>query len=181
MAHRAASMLRTMKTRPIRNSARRPAAGAWPGRFAGDISFPHQLHMRPGRSPVARWRVVTIDVVAARATPGVVAVWTSADIADIPPIDFRESRIERLEPYRQPLLAVERVRGIADHAPAAEGDSRSPSKPSPKQPSRATKTPQRVRTAHESCVGHPWCSLSRIADAVEHRGRARYFANGKGR
>ena len=57
------------------------------GRFAGDISFPHQLHMRLARSPVAHGRIVTIDAAAARATPGVVAVWTAADIADVPPID----------------------------------------------------------------------------------------------
>jgi aerobic carbon-monoxide dehydrogenase large subunit len=84
------------------------------GRFAGDISFPHQLHMRVARSPVAHGRIVVIDVAAARATPGVVAVWTAADIADVPPIDFREGRIERLEPYRQPVLAVERVRYVGE-------------------------------------------------------------------
>ena len=33
--------------------------------------------------------------------PGVVAVWTFADVADIPPIDFRLTRIEGLAPYRQ--------------------------------------------------------------------------------
>jgi aerobic carbon-monoxide dehydrogenase large subunit len=84
------------------------------GRFAGDISFPHQLHMRIARSPVAHGRIVAIDATAARATPGVVAVWTAADVADVPPIDFREGRIERLEPYRQPVLAVERVRYVGE-------------------------------------------------------------------
>ena len=84
------------------------------GRFAGDISFPHQLHMRLARSPVAHGRVVAIDTAAARASSGVVAVWTSADIADVPPIDFREGRIERLEPYRQPVLATERVRYVGE-------------------------------------------------------------------
>ena len=84
------------------------------GRFAGDVSFPHQLHMRLARSPVAHGLVVTVDTAAARATPGVVAVWTAADIADVPPIDFREGRIERLEPYRQPVLATERVRYVGE-------------------------------------------------------------------
>src|SRR5262252_4853060 len=84
------------------------------GRFAGDISFPHQLHMRIARSPIAHGRIVAIDTAAARATAGVVAVWTVADIANIPPIDFREGRIERLEPYRQPVLAVERVRYVGE-------------------------------------------------------------------
>jgi carbon-monoxide dehydrogenase large subunit len=84
------------------------------GRFAADIAFPHQLYMRIARSHVAHGRIVAIDVAAARATPGVVAVWTAADIADIPPIDFREGRIERLEPYRQPVLAVDRVRYVGE-------------------------------------------------------------------
>ena len=84
------------------------------GRFAGDIAFAHQLHMRLARSPIAHGRIVTIDAAAARATPGVIAVWTAADIADVPPIDFREGRIERLEPYRQPVLAVERVRYVGE-------------------------------------------------------------------
>ena len=48
------------------------------GRFAGDISFPHQLHMRIARSPLAHGTIVAVDTAAARALPGVVAVWTAA-------------------------------------------------------------------------------------------------------
>ena len=84
------------------------------GRFAGDISFPHQLHMRVVRSSHAHGNIVSVDTAAARATPGVVAVWTSADIADLPPIDFREGRIPALEPYRQPVLAREKVRYVGE-------------------------------------------------------------------
>src|SRR5271167_3792966 len=84
------------------------------GRFAGDISFPHQLHMRIARSPLAHGTIVAVDTAAARALPGVVAVWTAQDIADVPPIDFREGRIERLEPYRQPVLATDRVRYVGE-------------------------------------------------------------------
>src|SRR5271165_4814439 len=84
------------------------------GRFAGDISFPHQIHMRIARSPIAHGTIVAIDTAQARALPGVVAVWTAADIADVPPIDFREGRIERLEPYRQPVLATDRVRYVGE-------------------------------------------------------------------
>src|SRR5262249_39619839 len=69
-------------------------------------------------SPVAHGRVVTIHTAAARATPGVVAVWTSADIAGVPPIDFREGRIERLETYHQSVLSTERVRYVCE-PPAA--------------------------------------------------------------
>jgi CO/xanthine dehydrogenase Mo-binding subunit len=80
------------------------------GRFAADVAFPHMLHMRVVRSGHAHGRLVSIDSSAARALPGVEAVWTSADVSDIPPIDFRLTRIEGLAPYRQPILARELVR-----------------------------------------------------------------------
>ena len=50
---------------------------------------------------------ISIDTEAARKAPGVFAVWTAADVAEVPPIDFRLTRIEGLEPYRQPILAKE--------------------------------------------------------------------------
>ncbi len=84
------------------------------GRFAGDISFPHQLHMRIARSPIAHGTIVAVDTAAARALPGVIAVWTAQDIAEVPPIDFREGRIEKLEPYRQPVLASGKVRYVGE-------------------------------------------------------------------
>ena len=84
------------------------------GRYAGDISFPHQLHMRIVRSNHAHGKIVSIDTSAAKALPGVVAVWTAADIPEVPPVDFREGRIEKLEPYRQPVLATDRVRYVGD-------------------------------------------------------------------
>src|SRR3954453_4612997 len=84
------------------------------GRFAADISFPHQLHMRIVRANHAHGRIAAIDTSAACALPGVVAVWSAADIADIPPIDFREGRIPALEPYRQPVLATDKVRYVGD-------------------------------------------------------------------
>ena len=56
------------------------------GQFVGDIGFPHQLHMRVVRSPYAHAVLRGIDIAAALAAPGVIAVWTGADIADLPPI-----------------------------------------------------------------------------------------------
>jgi carbon-monoxide dehydrogenase large subunit len=92
------------------------------GRFAADISFPHQLHMRIVRSSHAHGRVIGIDTSAARAVPGVVAVWTAGDIADVPPIDFREGRIPAFEPYRQPVLATEKVRYVGEPVAAVFAD-----------------------------------------------------------
>jgi carbon-monoxide dehydrogenase large subunit len=84
------------------------------GRFAADVSFPHQLHMRVVRSAYAHGNIRSIDVAAALALPGVAAVWTSSDTRDIPPIDFREGRIAELEVYRQPILARDRVRYVGE-------------------------------------------------------------------
>src|ERR1700722_2728026 len=84
------------------------------GQFAADISFAHQLHMRVVRSAHAHGKIVAIDAQRARATNGVVAVWTATDVADIPPIDFRLTRIEGLEPYRQPILATNRGRYVGE-------------------------------------------------------------------
>ena len=80
------------------------------GRFAGDVSFPHQLHMRIVRSAHAHGRLRAIDTAQARALRGVVAIWTAADIADLSPIDFREGPNEKLAPFRQPVLARDMVR-----------------------------------------------------------------------
>lgn len=85
------------------------------GRYAGDINFDHQLHMRIVRAPVAHAEINGIDASAALALPGVVAVWTNADIATLSPIDFRADKsAESLKAYRQPALAKGRVRYVGD-------------------------------------------------------------------
>ena len=91
----------------------------WPllrgeGRFAADFNVPGQLHMRVVRSPVAFGRLLGVDAEEALAAPGVVAVWTAADVAELPPIDFRMTRIEGLAPYRQRVLASDYVRYVGD-------------------------------------------------------------------
>ena len=83
------------------------------GQFAADISFPRQLHMRIVRSANAHGVLKSINVDEARALRGVVAVWTARDIADLPPIDFREGPIEKLAPFRQPVLARDREDKLA--------------------------------------------------------------------
>ena len=84
------------------------------GRFVADMSLPFQLHMRLVRSPVAHGRIVGIEATEALAIAGVVAVWTSKDVADVPPVDFRDPSAEALLPYRQPILASERVRYVGE-------------------------------------------------------------------
>src|SRR4051812_9203526 len=74
------------------------------GRYVDDIQLPGTLHAVFVRSPIARGRIVGIDVASARSAPGVRAVLTAADINPIvldmrstieifggmPPVDFRE-------------------------------------------------------------------------------------------
>jgi CO/xanthine dehydrogenase Mo-binding subunit len=84
------------------------------GRFAADVAFTRMLHMRVVRSAHAHGRIRAIDISAARALPGVATVWTSADVGDVPPIDFRLTRVEGLAPYRQPILARDHVRYVGE-------------------------------------------------------------------
>jgi carbon-monoxide dehydrogenase large subunit len=97
------------------------------GLFAADVSFPFQLHMRVFRSPAAHARLGAVDIGKAMSMPGVVAVWTGRDLADIAPIDFRDDRVEKLVPYRQPVLARGRVRYVGE--PIAVVFARTPTRP----------------------------------------------------
>ena len=51
------------------------------GTYTDDINRPGQLHAYILRSPHANARIIAIDTCAARAAPGVVAVFTGADMA----------------------------------------------------------------------------------------------------
>jgi carbon-monoxide dehydrogenase large subunit len=68
------------------------------GRFVDDIHVPGTLHAAFVRSPYAHAKIGAIDERAARAVPGVHAVWTYADM----PAGLRESRI----PLRVPNPAI---------------------------------------------------------------------------
>lgn len=84
------------------------------GRFAADVQLPGQIHMRVVRSPIAHGRILSIDSALARSQPGVVAVWTGEDVADLPPITFRLTPMETMVPFLQPVLARGRVRYVGE-------------------------------------------------------------------
>ena len=84
------------------------------GLFAADVNFPNQLYMRVVRSTYAHGNILSVDLAPALAIPGVVAAWSFADVADVPPIDFRLTRLEALAAYRQTSLAKDRVRYVGD-------------------------------------------------------------------
>src|SRR5690606_25906223 len=84
------------------------------GVFAADVNFPRQLHMRVVRSQSAHGRINAVHVDEALSMPGLVAVWTGSDVADTPPVPFRATKVQGLEPYCQPILAQEYVRYVGD-------------------------------------------------------------------
>ena len=83
-------------------------------KFVGGVAYPRQLSMRVVRSAHAHGAIRAIDAAAALQVAGCVAVWTAADVASLPPIPFRPTRVEGLEPYRQPVLARDVVRYVGE-------------------------------------------------------------------
>src|ERR1019366_1259846 len=81
------------------------------GLFAADVSFPYQLHMRVVRSSVAHARIGAVEIGKALPMPGIAAVWTGCDLADM---NSRDDGVEKLVPYRQPVLARDRVRYVGE-------------------------------------------------------------------
>ncbi|MBC7583242.1 MAG: xanthine dehydrogenase family protein [Tardiphaga sp.] len=84
------------------------------GLFAADVNFPNQLYMGVVRSTYAHGNILSVDLAPALAIPGVVAAWSFAEVADVPPIDFRLTKLEALAAYRQTILAKDRVRYVGD-------------------------------------------------------------------
>ena len=90
------------------------------GRYTADISLPGEVHAVFLRSPHAHAEIVGIDVLAAREVPGVLAVYTGADVAadglgDIPClIDVSGRDGKRLPSPGRPLIAHDRVLFVGD-------------------------------------------------------------------
>lgn len=70
--------------------------------------------MRVVRSPIGHGRIIGVDVDEALRIDGAIAAWTGQDVADVPPIDFRQEGLSDLAPYRQPILARDRVRYVGE-------------------------------------------------------------------
>ena len=78
--------------------------------YVDDMTRPRMLHALIIRSPHGHARIRSIDASAALALPGVAAVVTSQDIADIAVLPTRESAdADELNPPRHPALAVDKA------------------------------------------------------------------------
>jgi aerobic carbon-monoxide dehydrogenase large subunit len=87
------------------------------GRYVDDIKLPGMLHAAFVRSPLAHARVVSVDVSAARALPGVVAAFTGAELEamTVPGPDALTALMGAPGPSPEfTLLATDRVRFVGD-------------------------------------------------------------------
>src|SRR6266478_7652174 len=90
------------------------------GRFHGDVNLPNQVHAVLVRSPHAHARIRGIDGDAARRAPGVLAVFTGADVAR-DGLGTMKMTLKRKRPDGSPMfapphrgLSAERVRYVGD-------------------------------------------------------------------
>ena len=83
------------------------------GLFAADHALPGQVHLRVVRSSVAHGVIRSVDLQQARELPGVLGAWSAADV-DLPVIEFRQVAFPEMLPYRQPVLALDRVRYVGE-------------------------------------------------------------------
>jgi carbon-monoxide dehydrogenase large subunit len=98
------------------------------GRFTDDVNLPDQLHAAMLRSPYAHGEIAALDVSAARQAPGVVAVYTAADLTELGPLPCR-ARIKGADGQaafipERPVLARGRVRFVGEPVAAVVANSR---------------------------------------------------------
>ena len=97
------------------------------GRYVDDIKLPGMLHAAFVRSPLAHARVLSVDVSAARALPGVVAAFTGADLEamTVPGPDALMALIGGEGPSPEfTLLASDKVRFAGDPVAIVIAESR---------------------------------------------------------
>ena len=81
------------------------------GTYIANLDLPGALHLTFVRSSMAHGKIVSIDAEDARAMPGVVAVWTAADV-DLEPAPPAHGFMNKK--IRYPYLAVDTVRFVGD-------------------------------------------------------------------
>src|SRR5690606_35084060 len=83
-----------------------------------DIILPGQTYAAFVRSPYAHAKIVRVDVEAAKGMPGVVEIFTGADVAHINgvpvgwQVDFKNG--DRMKEPKHPLLIADKARHVGD-------------------------------------------------------------------
>ena len=94
------------------------------GTFIDDIKREGMLHAVVLRSSVAHGRIRRIDASAARATAGVHAVITAADIGRaVPIIPLRLANLLEFKGYLQPVIAKDKVRYVGEPVAVVVADT----------------------------------------------------------
>jgi aerobic carbon-monoxide dehydrogenase large subunit len=97
------------------------------GRYVDDIKLPGMLHAAFVRSPLAHARVLSVDVSAAQALPGVVAAYAGADLEamTVPGPDLMSVFMGGGNPTPEfTLLATDKVRFVGDPVAIVIAESR---------------------------------------------------------
>jgi carbon-monoxide dehydrogenase large subunit len=97
------------------------------GRYIADLKLPQMLHAAFVRSPLAHGRVLAVDPSAARALPGIVAVFTGAELAEmtIPGPDPLLAMMGVGGPMPEySLLATDKVRFVGDPVAVVVAENR---------------------------------------------------------
>ena len=106
-----------------RIEARRFVTGA--GIYVDDIQLDGMLHAVILRSQIAHGTIRSVDVAAARALPGVHAVFTAADFGpDIPALPLRLAPIPGVERFMQIPIAAGKVRYVGEPLAVVVAQSR---------------------------------------------------------
>src|SRR2546423_8516889 len=93
------------------------------GRYVDDLKFPNMAHAAFLRSPYPHARI-TVDASEALALPGVVAVFTAADLAGVVnPIQI-DASLPGAKPLPHTALASDKVRFVGDPIAMVVADSR---------------------------------------------------------
>ncbi|MFT7570449.1 MAG: carbon-monoxide dehydrogenase large subunit [Paracoccaceae bacterium] len=106
-----------------RPNAKRLVAGR--GRYSDDIQLPRMVHVAFARSPYPHAHIKSIDKNAARASDGVVAVMTGAELSEVcQPWTGRAAHIPSLRSPEQHAMAVDVVRWQGEPVAAVVATSR---------------------------------------------------------
>jgi aerobic carbon-monoxide dehydrogenase large subunit len=88
------------------------------GRYADDIVLQHQTYASFVRSPYGHAKILSVDTTAAKDMPGVVAIYTGADVAAVNgvpcgwQVNFKNG--DTMKEPKHPLLVADKVRHVGD-------------------------------------------------------------------
>ncbi|MEP6845292.1 MAG: xanthine dehydrogenase family protein molybdopterin-binding subunit [Panacibacter sp.] len=88
------------------------------GNYTDDIVLPHQTYASFVRSPYGHAKILSIETSAAKAMPGVIAIYTGADVAEVNgvpcgwQVNFKNG--DTMKEPKHPLLVIDKARHVGD-------------------------------------------------------------------